>query len=695
MEAYRMDKEIWKWILETFTDEGIANMAFNFGIKIPGFRQINHQHKKFKILRQRIIQEVLHQKNIHNLVLFYDTIAEEETRVDEIRGKSFEELFHMAEEEIHPSMLLGILMSSEDEEDQLIAEKIFTTLKEDDRLDLLEKTADEKGKNPESEEMDEKDTLKQLKKELKDAQKIIERQDKRLKKFEQKNDELKASETHIQTTLKSERKQWKVEKKNLEKIIQGQKGDQTSINNKIATLMTDKENLQKRLQNQMEAVKTKNSEIARLNALVLKLNTDMTKLKNEKEKEPEPTKFLETDDHNTFKLLLKAEEQIAAGLSVPAEIAPIGNENIEEQLLADFVKRTKEHGLLYAEKDLYNFHTAMKSSNLVILAGMSGIGKSKLVQAYGESLGLTDKYQMTYIPVRPAWTDDADVIGYPDTLNHVYRPGDSGVINALLSAKENKNKLHIICFDEMNLARVEHYFSQFLSILELETGPNKVLRLYNEELKTSLKNSDIYPPFIPFGDNVIFVGTVNVDESTFHFSDKVLDRANVITPTVQPFENLKKLSQAVGSVKMTNVKISMEVLDSIRTKNQAIQMKDSELALLWDIHTELQKVNKNLGAGPRIVRQIDMYLKNLPKNSLLTREEAFDIQIVQRILTKVRGPEDQLKSFIGVFDRKTENIESSKLGEILDRYAEVSEFYETRNVLIQKAKELKLNGYTL
>ena len=87
------------------------------------------------------------------------------------------------------------------------------------------------------------------------------------------------------------------------------------------------------------------------------------------------------------------------------------------------------------EKDLYNFHTAMKSSNLVILAGMSGIGKSKLVQAYGESLGLTDKYQMTFIPVRPAWTDDADVIGYADTLNHVYRPGDSGVINALLECK--------------------------------------------------------------------------------------------------------------------------------------------------------------------------------------------------------------------------------------------------------------------
>ncbi|MEH7254883.1 AAA family ATPase [Neobacillus niacini] len=639
----------------------------------------------------------MHQKNTQNLVLFYNTIADEESRFEEIRGKSFEELLHFAEEEMHPSMVLGLLMSSKDEADQVNAEKIFITLKGDDRLDLLEKSADEKGQNPDTEEIDDKDALKQLKKEIRAAEKTIERQEKKLKKFEQKNEEIKALETHIQTTLKNERKQWKAEKKNLEKIIQGLKGGQTSLNNQVANLTSDKENLHKRLQNQMETVKTKNSEIAGFHAQILNLNTEITKIKTEIEKEPEPTKISITDDQNAFKLLLEAEEQIAAGLStvLEKEVPPSRIERIEEQLLDDFVQRTKEKGLLYADKDLYNFHTAMKSSNLVILAGMSGIGKSKLVQAYGEALGLTEKYQITFIPVRPAWTDDADVIGYSDTLNHVYRPGDSGLINALLYAHKNKNKLHIICFDEMNLARVEHYFSQFLSILELEKGPNKVLRLYNEELTDSLKNSAIYPPSIPIGDNVIFVGTVNVDESTYHFSDKVLDRANVITPTVQPFENLKRLSQAVGSVKLASATISLEEFESIRSNNQDIQLKDSELALLWDIHTDLQKVNKNLGAGPRIVRQIDMYLKNLPNNSVLTREEAFDIQIVQRILTKVRGPEDQLKPFIGSYNRQTENIEESKLGEILDRYDEVSEFYETRNTLIQKAKELKLNGYTL
>jgi MoxR-like ATPase len=373
----------------------------------------------------------------------------------------------------------------------------------------------------------------------------------------------------------------------------------------------------------------------------------------------------------------------------------------EEELIAEFIQTTKKHGLLYDEKDLYNFHTAVKSSNLVILAGMSGTGKSKLVQSYGETLGLTYDNQMTFIPVRPSWTDDADVIGYADTHKNVYRPGDSGVINALLSARQHKNKLHIICFDEMNLARVEHYFSQFLSVLEMESGPNKVLRLYNDGLKESLNNSDVYPPVIPIGDNVIFIGTVNLDESTYHFSDKVLDRANVITLNVLPFESLKLLAAEEQknsdshAVRTTEGTVGFDLFDSYRNKTRDIHMSDRELDLLWEIHTEIQRVNKNLGSGPRIVRQIDRYLKNLPRTSHFTRKEAFDKQVVQRILTKVRGPEDQLKNFIGIYDKQTENIEESKLGEILDKYNEVSEFYETRNVLIHKAKELKYNGYTL
>jgi hypothetical protein len=383
--------------------------------------------------------------------------------------------------------------------------------------------------------------------------------------------------------------------------------------------------------------------------------------------------------------------------------APTDIEFSEERLMDEFIQVTREQGLLYDEKDLYNFHTSMKSSNLVILAGMSGTGKSKLVQAYIKALGLFDNHQMTFVPVRPAWTDDADLIGYADTLHMVYRPGDSGLINALMSAKENKKKLHVICFDEMNLARVEHYFSQFLSVLENEPGPRRVLRLYNEDLENRLYNSAQYPPVIPIGDNVMFVGTVNLDESTYHFSDKVLDRANVISLNVMPFENLRTLTEELQNaaeekrnlVKKEKETITYEIYDGFRNNNREIQLSEMELSLLWEIHQELQLVNKNIGAGPRIVRQIDIYLKNLPKSNYLTRQEAFDLQVVQRILTKVRGPEEQLRKFLGNYDYQDDTVMDSKLVDILDRYHDISEFYETRNVIIHKAKELKINGYTI
>ena len=414
-------------------------------------------------------------------------------------------------------------------------------------------------------------------------------------------------------------------------------------------------------------------------------------------------------------VITKAHEEVASTVvdkitilqdEIPAAISKkqeeIENEKLSEKSFCeDFIHLTKEQGLLYDVKDLYNFHTAMKSSNLIILAGMSGTGKSKLVQVYSKALGLFDENQLTFIPVRPGWTDDSDLIGYADTLHMVYRPGDSGLVNTLMSAKDNKKKLHVICFDEMNLARVEHYFSQFLSVLEIESGPRRVLRLYNENLENRLYNSAQYPPTIPIGDNVIFVGTVNLDESTYHFSDKVLDRANVISLNVMPFTNLRniteemKLSLEEKRSPMKRETISYEQYDHFRSSNNEIELSDAELSILWEIHTELQKVNQNLGAGPRIVRQIDLYMKNLVLNSPLERAEAFDLQIVQRILTKVRGPEDQLKPFVGQYDMHDVNVSNSKFKEILDKYSIVSEFQHARETIIHKAKELKIHGYTI
>ncbi|MBY7147563.1 AAA family ATPase, partial [Levilactobacillus brevis] len=175
----------------------------------------------------------------------------------------------------------------------------------------------------------------------------------------------------------------------------------------------------------------------------------------------------------------------------------------------------------------------MKSDGLVILSGLSGTGKSQLVQAYSEALGLPST-NIDFIPVRPYWADDSDLIGYADTVNSVYRPGDSGLVDILVNAEKNQNQLYVIVFDEMNLARVEHYFSQFLSILEMKSE-SRSIQLYNDELEARMYNKENYPASISIKNNILFVGTINTDESTFQLSDKVLDRSNVIRLNMVPF----------------------------------------------------------------------------------------------------------------------------------------------------------------
>lgn len=410
--------------------------------------------------------------------------------------------------------------------------------------------------------------------------------------------------------------------------------------------------------------------------------------------------FIDLDSYHMFDDLLKdaayvkelSLESIAKNNEV-LETIPDVIEDKERNFINYFYQITQEHGLQYNKKDLINFHTSMKSSNLVILSGMSGTGKSKLVEMYGKAWGMDDQ-QLNIIPVRPSWTDDADLIGYVDSVHMIYRPGDSQLINTLVHAskEENNNKLYVVCFDEMNLARVEHYFSQFLSVLELDP-PRRQLKLYNEELESRLYNASKYKSSIVLGDNILFVGTVNIDESTYHFSDKVLDRANVITlDTQMSFQNLnwsksKKSNQDKKSYTANDFR-------EFRKKSDNMFLSLDEIKLLENIHQTLQNTNKQYGIGFRVVKQIDLFIRNLPNNEVLTREEAFDIQLVQRVLTKLRGPEELLGKIIGSYNKETNEITDSYLITLFDQYKPVSSFTESRRVVTNKAKELTINGYT-
>ena len=332
------------------------------------------------------------------------------------------------------------------------------------------------------------------------------------------------------------------------------------------------------------------------------------------------------------------------------------SEKTDDLIIKSMDYHSQKRNLFYNVKDFVNIHTALKCSSLVILSGLSGTGKSAIVDIYARALGINntgnpDENRLLFIPVRPSWNDDSDLLGYVDLVHMVYRASDSGFVDFLVRAQkeENKNKLFIVCFDEMNLARVEHYFSQFLSLLERPANQRE-LQLYDKQYSGRLYNSTEYPNRIKIGDNVKFIGTVNIDESTYHFSDKVLDRANVIQLDVLNYANMWTKTKYAS---LGNINWTIDDYNSITVTNSD---EDMQLVhqLLWDIHTLLHSANSKYGVGPRIVKSIEMYLWNLPKSGIgeFSYSDGIDLQIAQRVLTKVRGPENQLGE---ILDEKSEN----------------------------------------
>lgn len=367
-------------------------------------------------------------------------------------------------------------------------------------------------------------------------------------------------------------------------------------------------------------------------------------------------------------------------------------EKTEDAIFKHFQYQSQRSKLFYNPQDITNFHTAVKTGSLVILSGMSGTGKSALVDTYAKALGISEN--LLIIPVRPSWNDDSDLLGYVDLIHMVYRPSDTGFIDKIVEASETKNqdKLYLICLDEMNLARVEHYFSQFLSILEKPTGSRELV-LYDEQYKGKLYNYNSYPCRIAIGDNVKFIGTVNIDESTYHFSDKVLDRANVITLEVIDYsnpDNWKTVKyMGASSPEWTNEDFSKLIKkDDVQLEHQ-VRIRE----LLWQMHKLLHGINANLGVGPRIVKSIESYLRNLPElqtDYALSIGEGLDYQISQRILTKIRGPEEQLK---GIF--LSDAQKPNTLATLLDNFSDISNFERSRKIIEQKENELNTYGYCL
>jgi hypothetical protein len=180
-----------------------------------------------------------------------------------------------------------------------------------------------------------------------------------------------------------------------------------------------------------------------------------------------------------------------------------------------------DRGFVYEPWQIAQYITAIRTKPFVILAGITGTGKSKLPALIAEATGGESKL----VPVRPDWTDSADVLGYTD-LQGTFRPGP--VLEIAHDAAANTDQFSTCIIDEMNLARVEQYFAEVLSRIEdrhlLANGGYSTAPLLGQ----TLNEADAEWGEVVLPANLAIVGTVNMDESTHGFSRKVLDRAFTI-----------------------------------------------------------------------------------------------------------------------------------------------------------------------
>lgn len=348
-------------------------------------------------------------------------------------------------------------------------------------------------------------------------------------------------------------------------------------------------------------------------------------------------------------------------------------------------KLINDYHLTYNIKDLINFHNSIKTNIFTVLAGISGTGKSKIVTAYADSLGIKDSSHFNMISVRPFWQDDSDLLGFVDSLTNTYHPGDSMIVDTLIEASKNIDDLYIVVLDEMNLARVEHYFSQFLSVLEKDSKDRK-LTLYNKELEKKLYNSHLYPSEILITENVRFVGTMNIDETTYQVSDKVLDRANVITLKKVKFSERSSIKfQKDSNIHST---CTSYVDFSKNIYNDEFKLTDEELQFFDDLNECINLHLPTVGIGWRTLNSIERFVSNINHfdyNDFSDRD-AFDYQVAQRILPKIRGTRMMLE---GILDYDSDK----SLFALLDSYKEVSDFEFTRSLLNKKVKEIEVNGF--
>lgn len=360
--------------------------------------------------------------------------------------------------------------------------------------------------------------------------------------------------------------------------------------------------------------------------------------------------------------------------SIPLETDIHDLQAVGRESLLDFLAYAKGHQLHFPADLVRTYMLSLQTRPVVILSGVAGTGKSKLATLFAQFL--TEDAQtewgnphLAFVPVRPDWLDPQALLGYYDTLSHVYRA--TPFLLLLLRAAQDPDAPYFVVLDEMNLARIEHYFSDFLSLLESRSyGANGEclseghLQLHQEPGSLVLNDPFVetvtLPPSLAIPPNVYFTGTINVDETTHRLSPRLLDRVNLIEVESPKPSDVLSYRHSTNTSGLPRSAASAAQQRSVFARHgrftapcPAVQSRLSqeqvELLSVWldDLFAMLQEGGVKIG-----IRWVQEVLDFAEHTATLYAPEppplawVLDRQMLQKVLPRLKGTRQQLDSLL-------------------------------------------------
>lgn len=336
----------------------------------------------------------------------------------------------------------------------------------------------------------------------------------------------------------------------------------------------------------------------------------------------------------------------------------------EKDWLATIRKSCEDSGLVFPRRLLYAFHTSLKTADwtpLTVLGGVSGTGKSELPRLYARFGGLA----FEPLSVQPNWDSPQSMFGFFNSVDNRFNA--TPLLRALVQSQQKpdpdayaegmNNRLLLVLLDEMNLSHVELYFSDLLSKLELRRGEKNGVNI-EVDLGAGLEEYQV-----PLGRNVLWVGTMNEDETTKTLSDKVLDRANLIGfPRPQ---ELRRRQEA----KLADPRPMLERKQWDKWLCQKRDLSEEEVGKYKETVEQISRHLEDAGRalGHRVWQAIESYMANYPG---VQEDEArsqalrcaFEDALVHKVMPKLRGIETSGTSQQKCLNPIKELLSGSELG---------------------------------